>query len=182
MAVHPTGAPGYFRRNVKPFKWTGNRLNAGYNISDSQGTTLICSGPYLFPAKLTLVIASFLKESDVKSEGIVLINCGLGNLLWIVPDPTKLKAMAQQHKFCQSCGMHLKMDPGQGGTHADGSKSVKYCSYCYQNGAFTDDFQSPAEMMAFVKEKLKEQGVPGWKRWLYTLPVPKLERWRKVPA
>lgn len=78
--------------------------------------------------------------------------------------------------------MPMEMAPNQGGTNADGSQNAKYCSYCYQDGAFADDFQSPKEMMAFVKEKLKEQGVPGWRRWFYTLHIPKLERWRKAAA
>ena len=32
---------------------------------------------------------------------------------------------------CQSCGMPLKADPKGGGTHADGTSSREYCSYCY---------------------------------------------------
>ncbi|MCX6719896.1 MAG: zinc ribbon domain-containing protein, partial [Candidatus Staskawiczbacteria bacterium] len=39
--------------------------------------------------------------------------------------------------MCQSCGMPLSKDPAGGGTNADGTKSIMYCSYCYQKGVFT---------------------------------------------
>ena len=42
-------------------------------------------------------------------------------------------------KICQSCGMPIDKDPNKGGTNSDGSKSEKYCSYCFQNGKFTDE-------------------------------------------
>ena len=38
--------------------------------------------------------------------------------------------------MCQSCGMPLSKDPKNGGTNKDGSKSDKYCSYCYKDGKF----------------------------------------------
>lgn len=39
--------------------------------------------------------------------------------------------------FCQSCGMPMGADDSLYGTQADGTKSADYCSYCYENGAFT---------------------------------------------
>jgi len=42
-------------------------------------------------------------------------------------------------KICQSCGMAIDKDPNKGGTNSDGSKSEKYCSFCFQNGKFTDE-------------------------------------------
>ncbi|MFW6044069.1 MAG: zinc ribbon domain-containing protein [Marinilabiliaceae bacterium] len=45
--------------------------------------------------------------------------------------------MEASYKFCQSCGMPMKKDPEKGGSHADGAKSIRFCSYCYQNGDFT---------------------------------------------
>jgi len=41
--------------------------------------------------------------------------------------------MEKKNKFCQSCGMPMKQDPQGGGTNADGSINIMYCSYCYQN-------------------------------------------------
>jgi len=38
---------------------------------------------------------------------------------------------------CQSCGMSLSADFANKGTNADGTKTEKYCSFCFQNGEFT---------------------------------------------
>jgi hypothetical protein len=42
--------------------------------------------------------------------------------------------MEAQAKNCQSCGMPMSRDPNGGGTNADGSTSLKYCSHCYAGG------------------------------------------------
>ena len=47
--------------------------------------------------------------------------------------------MKDNVKICQSCGMPLDNDPDKGGTNSDGSKSDKYCSYCFRNGIFTQN-------------------------------------------
>ena len=81
-------------------------------------------------------------------------------------------------KNCQSCGMPIRKDPQQGGTNADGTKSLLYCSYCYEQGAFTQPEFSLDEMKAFCVTKLKEQGFPGFfARWM-TSGMGKLERWK----
>ena len=82
------------------------------------------------------------------------------------------------HKICQSCAMPLKHDPQNGGTEADGSKSTMYCSYCYNNGKFADDFTTPKEMQDFCKAKLVEMKFPGIIAWFFTRGIPKLERWK----
>ena len=81
-------------------------------------------------------------------------------------------------KMCQSCGMPLDKDPQQGGTNADGSKSVKYCSYCYQDGKFFNPDFTAKQMQDFCIMKMKEQGMAGWKAWLFTRGIPRLERWK----
>jgi hypothetical protein len=86
--------------------------------------------------------------------------------------------MEKTYKNCQSCGMPMKKDPSGGGTNADGTKSVMFCNYCYQNGAFTKDCTAQ-EMQEFCKGKLKEMGFPGFFAGLLTMNVPKLERWKK---
>ena len=43
-----------------------------------------------------------------------------------------------ENKFCQSCGMPMTAEE-QFGRNADGSKNGEYCSYCYRDGAFTED-------------------------------------------
>ncbi len=81
-------------------------------------------------------------------------------------------------KFCQSCGMPMSKDPQGGGTEKDGSKNIKYCSYCYQNGNFTSpEIDTPQKMQSFCIEKMKEQGMPRFIAWLFTRRIPKLERW-----
>jgi hypothetical protein len=86
--------------------------------------------------------------------------------------------MEAVYKNCQSCGMPMKRDPDGGGTNADGSKSHKYCSRCYANGAFTNPRMTVTEMQLLVKGKLKEFGFPGFIAGLFTKNIPKLERWR----
>ena len=87
--------------------------------------------------------------------------------------------MEKVYKFCQSCGMPLKKDEKGGGTNADGSKSVKFCSYCYQDGKFFNpEITTAKEMQAFVKVKMKEMGFPGFLTGFFTYGIPKLERWR----
>ncbi|MBK6946837.1 MAG: zinc ribbon domain-containing protein [Haliscomenobacter sp.] len=86
--------------------------------------------------------------------------------------------MSKFDRFCQSCGMPMDQDPNHGGTNADGSKSTKYCSYCLVNGQFADGFKTSAEMVAFVRGKLKEMGYGWLKRWFYSLHISQLERWK----
>jgi len=74
--------------------------------------------------------------------------------------------------------MPMEQDPGKGGTNADGTKSTVYCSYCYEGGKFRDNFTQASEMVAFVKEKLKEMGYGPLKRWFFTMQIPQLKRWK----
>jgi hypothetical protein len=87
--------------------------------------------------------------------------------------------MGKFDRFCQSCGMPMEQDPEKGGTNADGSKTNSYCSYCYLEGKFKDNFTGPAEMVSFVKGKLKEMGYGPLRRWFYTSHIYQLERWKK---
>jgi hypothetical protein len=86
--------------------------------------------------------------------------------------------MEKMDKFCQSCGMPMKMDPEKGGTHADGTKTVKFCSYCYDSGSFRDNFTKSEEMVKLVRRKLKEMGYGPIKSWFYSMNIPRLERWK----
>jgi hypothetical protein len=86
--------------------------------------------------------------------------------------------MGKFDKFCQSCGMPMEQDPGKGSTNADGSKNMKYCSYCFEGGKFRDDFTKPSQMVTFVKGKLREMGYGPLKRWFYTSHISQLERWK----
>jgi hypothetical protein len=84
------------------------------------------------------------------------------------------------YKNCQSCGMPLKKDPLGGGSNADGTKSLKYCSFCFVDGVFTSpEIDTAKKMQTFVKEKLREMEYPRLIAWFFTLGIPKLERWKK---
>ena len=83
-----------------------------------------------------------------------------------------------RYRNCQSCGMPMKRDEKKGGTNADGSKSSKYCSHCFEAGAFTAPKLSAREMQARVQSKLKDYGFPGFVAAIMTRSIPKLERWR----
>ena len=93
----------------------------------------------------------------------------------------------QTYKTCQSCAMPLKYDPQRvagrnapcGGTESDGAKSAMYCSYCYQDGKFNDNFTTSQEMQEFCMKKLVEMKYPRIIAWLFTRGIPKLERWKK---
>lgn len=74
--------------------------------------------------------------------------------------------------------MPLNKDVNGGGTEADGSKSQKYCSYCYKDGEFVAKDMTAADMQAYVAKKLKEMGIPGFMATMLTKGIPKLERWQ----
>jgi hypothetical protein len=83
----------------------------------------------------------------------------------------------KNYKNCQSYGMPMNKDPKNGGTNSDGTKNLMYCSYCYENGAFTQPDITVDEMKALVKGKMKEMGFPGFLAGFFTKGIPKLERW-----
>lgn len=85
--------------------------------------------------------------------------------------------MEKAAKNCQSCGIPMQKDPQKGGSNADGSKSRKYCSYCYTNGDFT--FKgSVKEFQAFCCTKMVEGGHSKPVAWLFTRGMKRLERWK----
>jgi len=86
--------------------------------------------------------------------------------------------MEKVYKIWQSCGMLLKKDILGGGTNADGSKSLMYCSHCYQAGQFTRSDISAQQMKVFVVGKLAEMKFPRFIAILLAMNIPKLERWK----
>lgn len=82
-------------------------------------------------------------------------------------------------KLCQSCSMPMDKDPGGGGTEADGTKSDKYCSLCYENGQFHNPDFTAKEMQDFCIQQMKKQGMPGFVAWIFTRGIPNLERWKQ---
>ena len=80
---------------------------------------------------------------------------------------------------CQSCGMPLNKDPQGGGTNDDGSKSNKYCSYCYQNGAFIHECNDVKEFQEHCRKAMIQSGCNKFFAWLFTRGMSRLERWKK---
>ncbi len=86
--------------------------------------------------------------------------------------------MEKTNKFCQSCGMPMKKDEQGGGTNSDGTKNLKFCSHCFQDGKYTNPDITSKGMQELVKGKMKEMGFPGFLAGFFTKGIPKLERWR----
>lgn len=49
-----------------------------------------------------------------------------------------MRCISMSQSICQSCGMPLCSDAALG-TNEDGSRSADYCSYCYEDGKFTEE-------------------------------------------
>jgi Putative zinc ribbon domain len=85
----------------------------------------------------------------------------------------------QAYKNCQSCGMPLSKDPNGGGTEADGSTSIRYCSHCYQRGQFVLPDLTVVQMQERVKQRMRDMGFPGFIAGFFAKGIPSLERWNK---
>jgi hypothetical protein len=84
-----------------------------------------------------------------------------------------------KEQLCESCGMPMGETDEMYGTEANGNKSVDYCKFCYDNGAFTNPNLTLEEQIetvttimvkdfGFSPEDAKEQckeGIPTLKRW-----------------
>lgn len=77
--------------------------------------------------------------------------------------------------------MPLNHDPNGGGTNIDKTLNKKYCSYCFQNGKFTDEGITLKEKIdknikiAILKMNISEDKA----RAMAELVIPTLERWKK---
>lgn len=65
-----------------------------------------------------------------------------------------------EQKFCQSCGMPLT--DANKGTNTDGSLNNDYCTYCYKEGKFTQDFtmNQMIEFCAQFTDQINKEA--GW--------------------
>jgi hypothetical protein len=88
--------------------------------------------------------------------------------------------MEKHQNICQSCGIPLEKDPNGGGTNSDQSKSVKYCSFCFQNGTFTDEGATlEVKINKNVNIAVNMMGIPEQDaRQKAESIIPFLERWR----
>ncbi len=72
--------------------------------------------------------------------------------------------------------MPMKRDPQGGGTNADGTRSTKYCSYCYVDGRFTFE-GTVSEFQEHCRRIMIEGGHNRFTAWLFTRGMKRLERW-----
>ncbi|MDL2237466.1 zinc ribbon domain-containing protein [Christensenellaceae bacterium OttesenSCG-928-K19] len=56
--------------------------------------------------------------------------------------------------YCQSCGMPLDSEEVMG-TEAGGARTREYCTYCYKDGAYTQDV-TMEEMIEISLKRMKE--------------------------
>ena len=84
---------------------------------------------------------------------------------------------------CQSCGMPMGSDDSMYGTNSDGSKSSDYCSYCYDNGAFTTNSTMEEMIDICVPHVLSATGMSEYDARKMMLDfLPSLKRWKKWGA
>jgi radical SAM superfamily enzyme len=87
----------------------------------------------------------------------------------------------ENKNFCQSCSMPL--DKAElSGTEKDGSKSKEYCTYCYQNGAFTTANITLEEMKTLVKEQMEKRKIDTNIINVAVSSLPNLKRWSSKMA
>lgn len=82
-------------------------------------------------------------------------------------------------KICQSCGMPINKDPKRGGTVGNGTKTTKYCSYCFQNGQFTIKTRDVKVFQDTVRQSMINNGSNRLVAWLFTRSIARLDRWKK---
>lgn len=90
---------------------------------------------------------------------------------------------AKKYKFCQSCAMPLMLhDQDLRGSEQDGSKSNKFCHFCYKDGQFTQPDITVDEMIKIGMEGFDTTQKNPLFKWfikkMYPMQVRKLERWR----
>ena len=80
--------------------------------------------------------------------------------------------------ICQSCGMPMTSEEMMG-TNEDGSKSDKYCTFCFKEGKFTfegsyEEFLEKQVKIAQMKLNMSEEEA----REKASSMLPTLERWK----
>ena len=82
-----------------------------------------------------------------------------------------------EQQYCQSCGMPMAEDQLKG-TRPDGSLTDEFCTYCFQQGKFTQDV-SMEEMIEICVPHMVDSGMPEPEaRKLITATLPGLSRWK----
>ena len=81
--------------------------------------------------------------------------------------------------FCQSCAMPLEK-PDLFGTNADGTQSTEYCTYCFQNGKFTEPTITLTQMIEKCVVIMTQRKIMSehQAKELMSKTIPMLKRWR----
>lgn len=82
--------------------------------------------------------------------------------------------------FCQSCGMPMDTPQAQYGTEANGEPSREYCSYCYENGAFTSEMtmEQMIELCAGIMAGEQDETARRQAKESMRQYFPQLKRWK----
>jgi hypothetical protein len=88
--------------------------------------------------------------------------------------------MQPKESFCQSCAMPLEKAEFLG-TNADGTRSTVYCTYCYQNGKFTQPTITMNQMIDKCVTIMTRQKImpEDQAKSLMGETIPLLDRWKK---
>ena len=91
-----------------------------------------------------------------------------------------------EDRYCQSCGMPLKIGAEQFlGTNADDSGSDEFCYYCLKNGEYTVDYSMQQMIDVWVKytgkynEYADAEYTPEQLRSVLSKRLPTLNRWKQ---
>ncbi|MDW7732873.1 MAG: zinc ribbon domain-containing protein [Methanolobus sp.] len=93
----------------------------------------------------------------------------------------EMRTQEMQNKvFCQSCGMPLEKTEDLG-TNSNGSVNEKYCTYCYQAGAFTDANVTVDEMIDRCSNIMANMNIMSYDeaKKMNSNFIPYLKRWKK---
>jgi len=88
--------------------------------------------------------------------------------------------MKSQGPVCQSCAM--PMDKAElFGTNKDGTRSNEYCTYCFQNGKFTEPELTMQKMIDKCVSIMVQKNIMAEAdaRKLMAGTIPNLKRWKK---
>lgn len=88
-----------------------------------------------------------------------------------------LKKIMEPKLFCQSCTMPID-NLADRGTEKNGTKSIEYCKYCYQNGNFTDATMTMEKMKTIVTSQMEKMKLPDDVVQKSLAALANLKRWR----
>lgn len=80
--------------------------------------------------------------------------------------------------ICQSCTMPIDNE-ADAGTEKGGSKSTKYCKYCYQDGVLVNPEMTLPQMEELITTQMKKMNLPESIIQNSLSMLPRLKRWQK---